>query len=120
LLSDVIERSRPVSRLASSGDVEGLVELDLRVAADALNPELIATIYRLVQEALANVGKHARAARIGSGLNKCRASCACASRDGRGFGVAEPGPDFGLAAMRERAAVMGGWPRSSLRLEAPR
>jgi signal transduction histidine kinase len=65
LLSDVIERSRPVSRLASSGDVEGLVELDLRVAADALNPELIATIYRLVQEALANVGKHARAARIG-------------------------------------------------------
>src|SRR5215211_3166156 len=93
-----------------SADVEGLaLELDVDVREDALDPELKTAVYRLVQEALTNVGKHARAAHVDvaveQGPDAVRVRVA---DDGHGFDAAEPTEGFGLAGMRERAALMGG------------
>ncbi len=93
-----------------SGDVEGLeVELDVRVREGSLDPELKTAVYRLVQEALTNVAKHAGAARVAVTVEQrpdlLRVRVA---DDGRGFDAAEPTPGFGLAGMRERAELMGG------------
>ena len=98
--------------------VEGLeVALDVAVDEDALDPELKTAVYRLVQEALTNVGKHARAdagrrARAPGRRRHPRAR----QRRRRGFDVGEPTDGFGLAGMRERAALMGG----RLEIESPR
>ena len=94
-----------------SADVEGLeVALDVRVQEEeALDPELKTAVYRLVQEALTNVAKHARAARVDvtveQGPDALRVRVA---DDGGGFDAAEPTTGFGVAGMRERAALMGG------------
>jgi signal transduction histidine kinase len=93
-----------------SGDVEGLeVGLDLQLREDVLDPELKTAVYRLVQEALTNVSKHARAGRVDvtveQGPDALRVRVA---DDGRGFDAAEPTGGFGLEGMRERAALMGG------------
>ena len=93
-----------------SADVEGLeVELEVRVADAALDPELKTAVYRLVQEALTNVAKHASARHIGVFVEQARAEvCVRVSDDGRGFDMSEPSAGFGLAGMHERAALMGG------------
>lgn len=71
-------------------------------------------IYRIVQEALANVRKHARARRIEVVFDSHRGGVrASVVDDGRGFDphlldTAHPG-HLGVSAMRERAAMAGGW-----------
>ena len=93
-----------------SADVDGLeVGLDVRLADVALDPELKTAIYRLVQEALTNVGKHALAARVGVVVEQAPDAVRVrVSDDGRGFDESEPTAGFGLAGMRERATLMGG------------
>jgi signal transduction histidine kinase len=93
-----------------SADVEGLeVGLDVQVEEEALDPELKTAVYRLVQEALTNVAKHARAARVDVAVEQSPGALrVCVADDGRGFDAAEPTAGFGLAGMRERAALMGG------------
>ena len=92
-------------------DVDGLeVELELALTdEDAMDPELRTAVYRLVQEALTNVGKHARASavevRIAQDPMEVRVRVA---DDGAGFDAASPTAGFGIAGMRERAALMGG------------
>ncbi len=68
------------------------------------------TIYRIVQESLANVEKHARATRVGLGLTVSRSSIALKVRDnGRGFGKKQPNSSqWGLINMRERASYVNG------------
>ncbi|MGO9488869.1 MAG: sensor histidine kinase [Solirubrobacteraceae bacterium] len=85
--------------------------------AGRLDPELESTIYRIVQEALTNVGRHAEATqaviRITGGDGFVRASV---SDDGRGMpGADRLGPrgdglegGFGMGGMRERAELVGG------------
>jgi PAS domain S-box-containing protein len=90
-------------------------------------PELPATLeqgielalYRIVQEALNNVEKHAQASRVAVDVSlRPGQLTACVRDDGRGFllgagngtesaGAARPG-GFGLVSMRERAALIGG------------
>jgi signal transduction histidine kinase len=75
-----------------------------------LGPEVEAQLYRLGQEALANVVKHARAA---SALVRIAATeetvSVEVSDDGRGFDPAAVGPEhFGLRSMRGRVADLGG------------
>jgi signal transduction histidine kinase len=93
-----------------SADVEGLeVELDVRVPDESLDPELKTALYRLVQEALTNVAKHARAARVQVSVEqRPEELCVRVADDGRGFDAAEPSGGYGLVGMRERAALMGG------------
>jgi two-component system, NarL family, sensor histidine kinase DevS len=88
-------------------------------SADAprLDPELESTIYRVVQEALTNVSRHAQATKAVVSISEqggiLRASV---TDDGRGLpdaGRLGPRGDgleggFGMAGMRERAELVGG------------
>ena len=69
-------------------------------------------LFRIAQEALANVGKHAQAARVDVTLDSRWGGTLLTVRDdGAGFDLDHHGrPDsLGLLAMNERAEMMGGW-----------
>jgi signal transduction histidine kinase len=89
-------------------EVEGL-DVALHVDVATLDAELQTAVYRLVQEALTNVAKHARAARVDvtvvqeDGTVRVRVA-----DDGAGFDADLPTAGFGVAGMRERAALMNG------------
>jgi signal transduction histidine kinase len=92
--------------------VEGLeIETALALPGDGkrLGAQLETTVYRLVQEALTNVGKHARAGhvRVALGITDGRLVIEI-SDDGTGFDVDSATTGFGLAGMRERVALSGG------------
>ena len=73
-------------------------------------PRTQAEILRIVQEALANVARHADATMVGVRLavKNGRISLRVAD-NGRGFDVASVGSEsYGLASMRERTALIGG------------
>jgi signal transduction histidine kinase len=91
---------------------EGGASRDVR-----LDPELESTIYRIVQEALTNVSRHAQASRaIVRVLARDGSVSAAVSDDGRGLpdsGSLGPRGDgleggFGMGGMRERAELVGG------------
>jgi signal transduction histidine kinase len=90
---------------------EGLViEVDGPDAHLPLGPEVEEQLYRLGQEALANVVKHARATsatvRIAADDDTVTIDV---SDDGRGFDPAAVGPEhFGLRSMRGRVGDLGG------------
>jgi signal transduction histidine kinase len=73
------------------------------------DPEVESTIYRLVQEALTNVAKHARAEHV-----RLRAVArdgqieVAVQDDGVGFDPEAPHEGFGIRGMRERIAMAGG------------
>jgi PAS domain S-box-containing protein len=75
-----------------------------------LSPEIELTLYRIVQESLANVEKHARASRVNLELTASRAGVALHIKDnGRGFGERRAnGSHWGLINMRERASHVNG------------
>jgi signal transduction histidine kinase len=81
-----------------------------------LLPDLEVALYRVAQEALANVGKHAGATRVGLTLSYMDDVVVLDVRDdGRGFDPATnrgpvAGSGFGLAAMEQRLRrVSGSW-----------
>jgi signal transduction histidine kinase len=82
---------------------------DLSIGAERLDPELETAVYRLVQESLTNVAKHAGAAgvtlRVTVGEGRLDALI---SDDGRGFDPTAERSGFGLAGMRERVELTGG------------
>ncbi|MFC4637311.1 sensor histidine kinase [Deinococcus hohokamensis] len=85
------------------------VEADLR-AEPPLSPDAQAAAYRVAQEALHNVVKHARAARVWLSVHEAFGVVTVRVRDdGRGFDPAEQGRGtLGQRSMRERAAGVGG------------
>jgi signal transduction histidine kinase len=92
--------------------VQGLAiacEVDLPRDGSRLGPELETTVYRLVQEALTNVAKHAAAehARVAVGRVDGRLAIEV-SDDGKGFDENRVTSGFGLAGMRERVGLSGG------------
>jgi signal transduction histidine kinase len=75
----------------------------------ALRPEVEVTVLRVVQEALANIAKHARASRVGVTLSYIDEIITIDVRDdGAGFTPNGTGTGFGLAAMRQRVEALGG------------
>jgi signal transduction histidine kinase len=67
------------------------------------------TVYRLLQESLANVVKHAHANRVDIRLDTGDQDLTIEVRDdGTGFDPAQPSSGFGLAGMRERIFLAGG------------
>jgi signal transduction histidine kinase len=75
----------------------------------ALDPELETTVYRLVQEALTNVVKHARASRVDVNVTADEQWITIELADnGVGFDVTARTQGFGVAGMRERVYLYGG------------
>jgi signal transduction histidine kinase len=88
--------------------VETNVELGIEAGA-RLEPEIESALYRIAQEALTNVAKHAHAHRVvmtlvdtGGGVQLV------VSDDGHGFDTDAEHGGFGLVGMRERVALAGG------------
>jgi signal transduction histidine kinase len=74
-----------------------------------LEPELESTLYRLVQEALTNAVKHARAERVRVRVAESGGTVSViVSDDGSGFDPERADGGFGLIGMRERVALAGG------------
>jgi signal transduction histidine kinase len=97
-------------RIASS---EGLtVETNMALAledSERLAPDVESTIYRMVQEALTNVAKHAAATRLEIELLMKGDAVSIEVRDdGRGFDPAHPADGFGLVGIRERVTLVDG------------
>jgi signal transduction histidine kinase len=100
-----------IEALASRvGVVEGIaVHADVSREGRRLTPEIESTLYRLVQEALTNVSKHARADNAWIVLQEARGSVTIEIRDdGGGFDPDRPPGGFGLIGMRERVALADG------------
>jgi signal transduction histidine kinase len=74
-----------------------------------LDPELETAVYRVAQEGLTNIAKHARAEHVDITLRRDgdRLRLAIAD-DGVGFDPSEPSAGFGLVGMAERVALVGG------------
>ncbi len=93
------------------------VQLEATLGVDRLPEELETTLYRLIQEALTNVVKHAQAHTVSILLVRRDGSVsALIEDDGRGFDPSRVRDDaLGLVGMRERVALLGG----RLTVEAP-
>ena len=101
-----------LERLAASfGEQTGItVDFETLLADERLPAEVETALYRIVQESLTNVVKHARARHVSVLLaRKGGAIKAVVEDDGQGFDPAGDRHDgFGLVGMRERLALLGG------------
>ncbi|MAG37043.1 MAG: hypothetical protein CL878_12475 [Dehalococcoidia bacterium] len=71
--------------------------------------EIEQPVYRMVQEALANIARHSQAEAVEIELDYASDQLRCSvSDDGQGFDPAAPHRGTGLRSMRERAALLGG------------
>ncbi|HJZ61868.1 MAG TPA: PAS domain S-box protein, partial [Miltoncostaeaceae bacterium] len=99
-----------IERLGERMADQGLeVEVELGALPDDLLDEVEVAIFRVVQEALANVVRHARArhASVLTELDGDRLRLVIED-DGRGFDTATPTDRLGLRGMRERVDLVGG------------
>ena len=90
------------------------VDVDIDVEPGALAEHVETALYRIAQEALQNVAKHAEAERVSVTLRQA-GNDAVELRvrdDGRGFSLDDrlvaAGVSYGLSGMRERADLIGG------------
>jgi signal transduction histidine kinase len=97
------------------GEGGARVELDIDLgeargdAARRFDPQIESTVYRLVQEALSKVVKHAAATRVDVRVTAHDSRAEVLVRDdGRGFDPDAATAGFGLLGMRERVALVGG------------
>jgi signal transduction histidine kinase len=80
---------------------------------DEVSEPLALTLYRLLQEGLTNISKHARAARIEVRLQRCNDGkddvvLLSLADDGCGTEPGQRQPGLGLVGMRERVEMLGG------------
>jgi len=89
------------------------LRLSLSRRCDALPPEQAEAIYRVAEECLRNCARHSGAAHVNLSLRSTDKGIKLkVSDDGSGFDAAAVNGrpmSFGLAGMRERAAILGGW-----------
>jgi signal transduction histidine kinase len=93
------------------GERSGLAtELSLQFSDQDVPQNLAVNAYRIVQEALTNVLKHARARSVAVGLSLQDDTLVIdIDDDGRGFDTSvAPDERFGLLGMRERVELLGG------------
>ena len=101
-----------VERLAETfREQSGLaVDLETQVGSERLTSEAETTLYRVIQEGLTNIVKHAGATRVSILLQrKDTTVVAVIEDDGAGFDPSTTREDaLGLAGMRERVSLAGG------------
>jgi PAS domain S-box-containing protein len=101
-----------VEKISSEGSQ---VDYEEALGNDRLPPEVETALYRVAQEALTNVHKHAPSARVKITLRRLNDAVRLQVRDwGPGFNPEKitdgggPGERLGLSSMRERVALLGG------------
>lgn len=78
----------------------------------ALSAEQATAFFRITQEALTNVARHAQAKAVEIALRVGEDQAElCIRDDGRGFGDAIPGGHLGILGMEERIGLLGGYLR---------
>jgi len=123
VVHDMMQRLRP-GVLDDLGLVEALKEelsawqgrnpeiethLDVAGNLDGLDERINITIYRIVQECLTNITRHAGASRVSISLSGNVDSLALSVSDnGQGLNQSLPRDGLGLIGMRERAEGLGG------------
>jgi two-component system, NarL family, sensor histidine kinase UhpB len=101
LVSALTELTRSFARVTG---IE--VERQFATSVAKLPPEVELAIYRIAQESLTNVARHAQASRVVIALEPGRSSVVLrVADDGRGFAGA-PAEHGGLRSMRERALLV--------------
>lgn len=84
------------------------VELEASIG-DRVPSDVETALYRIVQEALTNVVKHAQASAVSMVVTRSeRAITAVIEDNGRGFATAADSEGLGLLGMAERLALLGG------------
>ena len=73
----------------------------------ALSPETELVVYRVAQEALTNVARHAQARQVQLGVSRCRDALILRVADD-GVGGADAATGAGIQGMQERAQMVGG------------
>jgi signal transduction histidine kinase len=83
-------------------------QVEVTGTREPLSPAIEVSLFRVAQESLTNVAKHAEASRVGVTLSYTGAEVLLDVRDdGRGFAKAV-GTGFGLTSMRQRIRGVGG------------
>ncbi len=100
-------------RVREASGLQVTVETDLALEGgretSRLTRELEETTYRLVQECLNNVVKHAHASRVTVTIRESAETLEIEVRDdGQGFDATQPTQGFGLVGMTERVTLVGG------------
>jgi signal transduction histidine kinase len=103
-----------VKDLADTVRASGIrVELRMEGTDRQLSPSLELSVYRVLQEALTNIVKHAPGARAVAELTVSAAKVRLDVRDDGGPGGGAPpagqGTGHGITGMRERVGAFGGW-----------
>ncbi|MEG4074836.1 sensor histidine kinase [Microcoleus sp. Pol14C2] len=112
-------RSNPLQGLSLESAVDKLLQDFQRMTAIEvsnsirlpvlLSQEINTTLYRIVQESLTNIHKHADATMVTVGLQQHAGQIYLSIADnGKGFDPAQNTTGFGLQGMRERVAAAGG------------
>ncbi|NQE37659.1 sensor histidine kinase [Microcoleus asticus] len=112
-------RSNPLQGLSLESAIDKLLQDFQRMTAIEvsnsirlpvlLSQEINTTLYRIVQESLTNIHKHADATVVTVGLQQHAGQIYLSIADnGKGFDPAQNTTGFGLQGMRERVAAAGG------------
>ena len=101
-----------LERLGEAWGEQSGVAVDVQANLDAtrLPPEVETALYRIVQEALTNVAKHAGASRVSVVVTRREGSVtAIVEDDGQGFGATGGRAEgLGLVGMKERVGLLDG------------
>jgi signal transduction histidine kinase len=94
------------SELRRDASVACTVQCD--AASTALRSDIAAMVFRIAQESLTNVRKHAHARHVAIGLSRPSGPWELTVQDdGIGFDPSLPGSGYGLLGMKERARALG-------------
>jgi two-component system nitrate/nitrite sensor histidine kinase NarX len=105
-----LERVLREFEAAAGLPVERAIHPGAGALAGAVSPEVQAQLVRIVQEALSNVRKHARARQVWAGLHDWQGDLVLEiGDDGQGFDAQDvlELSRYGLRGMRERAELIG-------------
>jgi len=85
------------------------IDLMIELGDERLPADVETTMYRIVQESLTNIAKHAAASRVSVFVTRAHdAAVVVVEDDGAGFDAASPTDGLGVSGMRERVALAGG------------